>query len=551
MNKRFIILIVAILVILLLNIGVYVLFFWERDLVPPTLENVSWVSINNGVIKSNLSENLPPESPAQEGWALYPDKESPDDNVDRKTVAIRAKVEPPRSGIPIYFRVFDVDDPSDDERIDANGEFGGDNDLATKTGAPGNISSTKGVTILDGSGDDGFGTATPIARAVTNKDGEAEIWWAASNQPGDNFCAAAAMGLTDDNAIAFFDAISTRGLGLSPPPSVSLDQYQITPLLTVHRRLWIAIDKMAPPPKYELVTGRLVFGPEQGMVSAIDRHTTETHIYYLADDDKATSWTRSPGMYQDSIYLMHERSCFLQPDPSHNTYFMILGVEQRDGRPWVAVRTDWRLINTREGWYLQALPEPIALHDRATTGMPYLIVTEDSDTAPDFPTIDHARRVFARCYVVADVDPRLGGRTLPWIRNAANEEIIAYGRDIRFADPLYWQCYLLGAYEYTVLEDGDPDWHAMRFYTPITEGVTVREIPEDYRYTAILYEMAHENWPAVFNTKKFLDEKIVAHELVHQFDIMHTSGIMEEFAEYREPWLHAPDVAIIRATRVP
>ncbi|GAB4316004.1 MAG: hypothetical protein Kow0059_08350 [Candidatus Sumerlaeia bacterium] len=516
------------------------------------LAALEWAVCREPGIESRLSASVPPESPAPDGMAIYPDKDAPDDDVEHGAVWLRARIQPPRAGVPIFFRVYDVDDPADEPEIDPNGDWGGDNDLATTMGSPGLFRPTTGVVLLPGTADDAQGCFTAVARVPTDENGEALVLFECTRQPGDNFRAAACLASSDADALRLLDAVSTRGLALAPPPGAPKQGFALSQLLTVHRRLWIQIDKLAPTPQYEPHTGRLVFGPETGIVGAIARSADYPHIYYIFDDTKAERWSLNPTLYQDSTDLPQERSCYFQPNPARNEYFNIIGIEQRDGRPLLAVRTDARFIRTSQGWYLQPQPAPIALNDRATTGAPYAIETEDSPANAESPTIEHSTRVFARCYITAERDPHLGGRVLPWVRNLSNEDLIAFGRASRRADPLYWQCYLLGAYEYTVAEDGDPDWHAMAWYTPVTEGVTVREMPfGDYRYTAIFYETAMENWAGSADVRKFLDVRIIAHELVHQFDVLHGHGLMEDDPDVRELWLRPRDVARVRAVRAP
>jgi hypothetical protein len=90
---------------------------------------------------------------------------------------------------------------------------------------------------------------------------------------------------------------------------------------------------MGPTPPCEKSSHRLVFGPEHGVVSGIGHDVKRPDIFYIADDSKANSWTLHSNIYQDSGFLLHERSCYFQPDEGQNYYFNIAGSTQRDGRP--------------------------------------------------------------------------------------------------------------------------------------------------------------------------------------------------------------------------
>ena len=62
------------------------------------------------------------------GLRIFPDKQSPQDAVDRRTVRVRAITSEPVPGLPVFFRSFDLDDPSsDDKPVDPNGPDGDDN----------------------------------------------------------------------------------------------------------------------------------------------------------------------------------------------------------------------------------------------------------------------------------------------------------------------------------------------------------------------------------------------------------------------------------------
>ncbi|MDQ3814426.1 MAG: hypothetical protein M3347_10795, partial [Armatimonadota bacterium] len=90
---------------------------WSGDVIE--VESVEWMPIN-----SPLDGN----PNASGGQRIFPDRNSPIDMIVRNTVRVRAKISKAKAGIPVYFRLFDVDDPSTNNApVDANGANGGDN----------------------------------------------------------------------------------------------------------------------------------------------------------------------------------------------------------------------------------------------------------------------------------------------------------------------------------------------------------------------------------------------------------------------------------------
>jgi hypothetical protein len=86
----------------------------------PTVESVTFETINSPVT---------PDNPAFLGGGsrIFPDKQNPADTTDRRTVRVRARLAPSggsplyTQGAPVYFKNFDVDDPSADPIIDPMG----------------------------------------------------------------------------------------------------------------------------------------------------------------------------------------------------------------------------------------------------------------------------------------------------------------------------------------------------------------------------------------------------------------------------------------------
>lgn len=123
------------------------------------------------------------------------------------------------AGVKVYFRAFDVDDPSSNTAIDPNGSAGADN--------PG-------------------GNLTPATvSAIPDGSGKAKATFVVTRYPGDNF-----------KVIAGCDEASVNGVTQSDMDSSSLpSSIAASELLTVWRMLHIENDSMgSDPPGYPFVT---------------------------------------------------------------------------------------------------------------------------------------------------------------------------------------------------------------------------------------------------------------------------------------------------------
>lgn len=104
----------------------------------PPISSVEWVLLN-----SALDEN----PNALGGQRIFPDKQSPTDTVDRKKVRVKATTQL-GSNKTVYFRAFDVDDPSTDfSPVDINSIAGNDNRGAPQAGT---LAAASAVTDANG-----------------------------------------------------------------------------------------------------------------------------------------------------------------------------------------------------------------------------------------------------------------------------------------------------------------------------------------------------------------------------------------------------------------
>lgn len=182
----------------------------------PTVQSVSFETINSPVTAISGDSNR-----------IFPDRDNPGDQRNMRIVRVRAQLAQAVQGIPVYFRNFDVDDPSSDSIIDPNGNTGNDNN--GERDAQGNWTPQSA------------GTLSAIS-ALTDANGMATVDFTVTRQPGDNFMVAAS---TESN---YLNGVTVSGTGLQDssgnPIQTSSGRARRTNLLTVWRRLHIEVDSM-------------------------------------------------------------------------------------------------------------------------------------------------------------------------------------------------------------------------------------------------------------------------------------------------------------------
>lgn len=200
----------------------------------PTVGSVTFETINSNITNDNPTGDFGNGVVFGGGQRIFPDRQTHNDTINRRTVSVKAQLtnsggEPSfTSGAKVYFRNFDVDDPSNDTTIDDNGNLGNDN--RESRGTP----ESAGV----------FSSCTATNNgcyALTNSNGEATATFEVTRQPGDNFVIAAS---TDKS---YLDGVSINGVGLKDIGNQNLptSQAKRTNLLTVWRKLHLEVDSMS------------------------------------------------------------------------------------------------------------------------------------------------------------------------------------------------------------------------------------------------------------------------------------------------------------------
>ncbi len=208
------------------------------------------ININGNGVLTNSSIDRP--SYGDSSQRIFPERITPSDTINRKTVRVKAIVGKP--GVTVYFKNFDVDDPSADSAIDENGSLGCDNRDGRTIGQP---CPPAAAGVLSASS------------ATTNPNGEAIVYFTVTKQPGDNFVVAASTDPT------YIGGVGVNGTGLKDSSNVSLPtgQAKRTELLTVWRKVHIEVDSMGQ------VSNNFLTGVFMGKTTTIGTTPTWIDIY--------------------------------------------------------------------------------------------------------------------------------------------------------------------------------------------------------------------------------------------------------------------------------
>ena len=195
------------------------------------VQSVVFESVTNQVVNGALTtSSIDRPTYGDASQRIFPDRTSPTDTINRKTVRVKAVVGKPN--VTVYFKKVDVDDPTADSTVDDTGALGNDNREGRTIGQP--YPATAAGTFSDCTL-----TANGCSK-TTNSSGEAIVYFTVTKQPGDNFVVAASASDT------YLTTVTTNGTGLkdsanNPLPTV---QAKRTELLTVWRKLYMEMDSM-------------------------------------------------------------------------------------------------------------------------------------------------------------------------------------------------------------------------------------------------------------------------------------------------------------------
>lgn len=392
----------------------------------PTVASVEFQTINSAITEDN------PVSLGG-GQRIFPDKQTPTDNVNRRIVRVSAQLAPAIDGQPVYdpnvrvyFRNYDVDDPSIDPIIDPDGNVGNDNRDNVNGSTAGELSRCAGY-------------ENGICYGTTDSNGVATVDFTVTMQPGDNFVLAAS---TDRSYLA---GVTENGTGLRDSGgneiSMSSARARRTQMLSVWRRLHIEVDSMGPADG-NFVLGRTAVSPFP--IKIKPNQTRELTLNPSPADPLEVNRFENGRLAigSDSLTVISNTT---------NTVTVI-----NNGSDTVSVLNNvpFQLyddddFNDNDGNLVDG-------DDRENVPMPPTsLLTQNSD--------DPAVNLLAPAYIwpVYDIGDN-NDNTQFTVNVAANSgqairDLFDFDNLATEASPEFWTAYLLGAYQYTVEFDNDPE----------------------------------------------------------------------------------------------
>lgn len=403
------------------------------------------------------------------GSRIFPDRQSAADTVNRRRIRVRATLSSPVAGFTVFFRSFDLDDPSTDATpVDPNSSNGDDNRGTPSRGVLSQINTTGTSNILS---------------AQTDANGVAEGDFTLTMQPGDNFMVAAS------HDVPFMNGLAVNGITLRDSAGNALPRPlgKASAMLTVWRRVHIEHDSMGN------VAGNNVAGL---VLSAVPNPA-------LGRSDLVVDQALENGRFENGVISITGAGNF--PVISNTgglvTVQGLVPVVPPTGTAFTIVDDDD--FNTDDG----ANPDG----DNGENVTPAITtLLQDSDG----PGIN----VFTPAYVrpVYDI-----GDNNDFVSFVLNSPTSAAGLRATYdfdtvgtaADAGFWTVYLLSAYQSETAADADPS----------TEGAILGQVDDINGQGANVYNEVLRPGELTI-TAAVNNAATTAHEIGHLFNGMHTDG---------------------------
>ncbi|GEM_PF-4869387 len=421
------------------------------------------------------------------GRRLFADSERPDDpDPERfRQVQVRAKPNMKRAGVRVFFRSFDMDDPTGIK--DENG-------------------------LTDPPEPHPEGILTPLM-AETDSRGEVVVQLTVTGQPGDNFKVAAAVeeALLDDLAVEGLEIVAADGriwpekkAGPADPDGV------VTELLTVWRRLHVEIDAMEPVPQDPsdpeanvvagFITGIQGTGDKATRVF-LDQDLTVTPDEGTMDESRKLDdegIRMGNGRFENGEILIGPEQRKTKPLDGNGTNFVqrdkgitipfkiqdssgqnkksgnVIGLDLADRTFTVNKNLTANYIGGR---FTVAGVELTVMSNTTNTvtvveevDIPYVLRDDDKLTQLRRPDRGKVKAAFREVYILplfdGGGDPANDTADVPFTLNQVDTELISIveaGWDSRGNNSEhYWVAYLVGAFQGAYRVDGDLDSESLR-----------------------------------------------------------------------------------------
>lgn len=423
------------------------------------------------------------------GQRIFPDKNNPGDTANRARVRVKAVTTFPQ-GTRIFFKSFDLDDPSSNEHaVDDTGSMGLDN----KGGPPRS------------------GTLSAPS-ALTDAQGVATVEFQTTKQPGDNFMVAASQ----DESYLF--GLTESGIGIQDAGGNALPTFKAkaTEMLTVWRRLHIEVDSMGAARGNRVVATAAdpaVHVQEQTQASLINPDN-KICVQEPLEFDRFEGGRVEVGAFQ-YLVINNDASCLLvaagadfTPPPA-GTQVTIYDDDDFNNNNGTAMNGD-------EG---EDIPAP------ALTKL-------QAGSAGDSP----ANNLFAPAYIRPVYDVGDNNNSVPFAANVADNTAAAkralYDFDQRGseADVDFWTVYVLNAYQYTLEEDFDPNFEQLNIAIVDNSGQVDAQgsLVRDGQGVLLFVEQLREGVTQRLNgapvSEFALSPYHDPHEIGHLFGARHSDG---------------------------
>lgn len=521
------------------------------------IENVSWEGQGNGRDGSDTLDADPHPNHYPDGVRVFPDAAKPGgEAMDTVKVRVRLNVEPPVA-IPVYLKVFDVDDPSarqwpldlEDDEEDNIGRVAGGGKAGRFDDADG--AEVKRLWI----GPREKSVATPFQVSL---------------RPGDNYIVAAAV---DEDLLARLGNVDKDGDADHVKHPAAGIYGKVSKVLTVWRRLHVELDSMGK------VEGNEVMGSITSLFQATRRDTERMSFVWvdqnlddgsrhLSDHKTGAMWNGRfengkltvananananatdglNGNGEDFVYRQDGIGALDSPLPFHvrdndhygnstlsGTVSTITrekpgGLPIKSGRLLVHLKItghgntpiDW--TDFKGGTLSIGGGAPVTIVDVRPEGgivvverlsIPFKLVDDDRITrGTDVPMPDtsHLAPAFARAFVlpVFDVgDNNSEVRFIPNMKDVLSHDVEDFDAVATEASDLFWTVHLLGAYQAGTDWDGDPD----------REGAILGNVDAINGRGATLYLESMREFPVTAVSSEAIT---VAHQVGHLFGGLH------------------------------
>ena len=395
----------------------------------PPLPNVTGVSfqlIQPGSTAIDTNPN------AEGGLRIFPDDDTPGDMTNRRRIRVTAGLSEQVAGKTVYFRNFDLDDPSTDMTIDPNGTTENDNNGNVNGSSAGQLSAMS---------------------ASTNSRGVASVEFTVTMQPGDNFAIAAGTNQNEVSNVSVDGTALISGSGASIDTNCDgTDAVCRSEMLTVWRRLHIEVDSMG------LATQNFV----RGTITDTGKVGTGNQTLNLSVNNL------KPNRFENGRIVLQGTTTRSFP-VIDATFSGGTVINSSNSNSSVTFRNNGSLFSVRNGDLFTLYDDDdMDDEDSSLNGddgddvrPPETSLIEDSDTnCPDVFNANNCN-VFANAYVRPKFDIGRGDNS-SFNVNADNGLIESY-RNLYFqnrptqASETFWTIYLNGIYQFEEAVDGDPD----------------------------------------------------------------------------------------------